>query len=165
MLPLIRFPRGSHVNDMAHPSKNFLRDGVLLRPCSRCGGAFPLHYYHDHSGGGKMAHCKSCGTAAVRKSYYKHHEVRRTEARDDQRKRKAPAKEFVDRIKNVCPCQDCRRPYPAVCMDFDHRPGLKKVDDISRLLTRPDDLCLELLKCDLVCANCHRVRTAERRNV
>jgi hypothetical protein len=66
------------------------------------------------------------------------------------------------------PCLDCGNKFPVVCMDFDHRdPATKN----PRLLTGMGVMQLthaeireELPKCDLVCANCHRIRTARRKN-
>lgn len=61
------------------------------------------------------------------------------------------------------PCVDCGGQFPPECMDFDHVRG-EKVGDISKmLLWTTEHLHDELAKCDLVCANCHRVRTHERR--
>lgn len=58
------------------------------------------------------------------------------------------------------PCMDCGGTFPSVCMDFDHRPGTVKRFSISqakgKLLA---DVVAELDKCDLVCSNCHRIRT------
>lgn len=63
------------------------------------------------------------------------------------------------------PCMDCGGSYPPCCMDFDHRPGEPKLGEISRVaamgLWAP--VLDELAKCDLVCANCHRIRTERRR--
>jgi len=49
-------------------------------------------------------------------------------------------------------------------MQFDHRPGTIKLGTISGdLRGRPRHVILdEIAKCDLVCANCHFVRTHER---
>lgn len=49
-------------------------------------------------------------------------------------------------------------------MEFDHVRGTK-VDSISRIVSGGCKLKLwkELPKCDLVCANCHRIRTVNRR--
>jgi len=47
-------------------------------------------------------------------------------------------------------------------MDFDHRPGEVKVGSIQKLMHNPEKLKAELLKCDLVCACCHRIRTFTR---
>lgn len=62
------------------------------------------------------------------------------------------------------PCADCGKRYPPVVMDFDHRPGERKFLHVSGFATSvSDELVLrEIAKCDLVCANCHRIRTFTR---
>lgn len=63
------------------------------------------------------------------------------------------------------PCADCGGEYPSFVMDFDHVRG-EKVASIAVLTyklaaTRAGlaRLVAEMAKCDVVCANCHRVRT------
>jgi hypothetical protein len=61
------------------------------------------------------------------------------------------------------PCMDCGVKYPPCVMDFDHVRGLKVsclgwMWDAAR-----DKVISEIAKCDLVCSNCHRLRTAVRR--
>jgi len=70
---------------------------------------------------------------------------------------------MVAELKNK-PCMDCGRRFPAVCMDFDHRPGEEKSFDISVTCNARtwDAVLAEIAKCDLVCACCHRLRTASR---
>lgn len=49
-------------------------------------------------------------------------------------------------------------------MDFDHREGEHKeyeLNRIDRMTTRA--ILSEIKKCDVVCSNCHRVRTYKRR--
>ena len=71
--------------------------------------------------------------------------------------------EWVDVLKESTPCMDCGGSFPAICMDFDHRPGTQKRRPIAAMragsLSR---LKREISKCDLVCANCHRIRTLGR---
>ena len=58
---------------------------------------------------------------------------------------------------------DCGESFPTYVMDFDHRPGERKVGIISDLMQGPlDRLFTEMAKCDVVCANCHAVRSAQR---
>ena len=80
-----------------------------------------------------------------------------------------------DKAKSV-PCQDCGGIFPPCCMDFDHREGEEK----HRRLTHKENgykkmptavgslstkaFLLEIKKCDVVCANCHRIRTEKRRD-
>lgn len=72
---------------------------------------------------------------------------------------------IVDAFKDV-PCKRCGIKYPPMVMDFHHRePGQKafsigkKVGSVSR--TR---LISEISKCDVLCANCHRMVDHEELN-
>ncbi len=61
------------------------------------------------------------------------------------------------------PCMDCDINYPPCVMDFDHRPGEIKRRNVGNLLTCSLEVIMaEIAKCDLVCANCHRIRTWKR---
>lgn len=74
---------------------------------------------------------------------------------------------LVDRMtafKEATPCVDCAARFPACCMDFDHR-GLDKHEEVGRLVARCrpwEVIAAEIDKCDLVCANCHRIRTQNK---
>lgn len=71
--------------------------------------------------------------------------------------------DYVDSVKQH-PCMDCGGTFPTECMDLDHVQG-DKVDSVSRLisLSRPmEEIQAEVAKCELVCANCHRIRTRKR---
>jgi len=51
-------------------------------------------------------------------------------------------------------------------MDYDHRPGLPKKANLTVLAKRGakrEVILAEIAKCDVVCANCHRIRTYERK--
>ncbi len=77
--------------------------------------------------------------------------------------RRATRLTLLARLKNR-PCSDCQGWFEPCQMDFDHRPGVVKVADIAWLKYRVSitTLLKEVDKCDLVCANCHRLRTNER---
>lgn len=64
------------------------------------------------------------------------------------------------------PCMDCDVQYNPWVMQFDHRPEEEKVADISKLVRGGSwkKLVDEIAKCDVVCANCHIMRTATRGN-
>lgn len=64
------------------------------------------------------------------------------------------------------PCADCGGVFPVCCMDFDHRDGTEKAYNLGSMFAHHysrELIQTELDKCDLVCANCHRVRTRNRR--
>jgi len=49
-------------------------------------------------------------------------------------------------------------------MQWDHKPGFEKLGDISADFwgRSRDDVLAEIAKCDLVCTNCHAIRTFSR---
>ena len=70
----------------------------------------------------------------------------------------------IAEIKEAHPCADCGNFFPYFVMDFDHVRGSKE-QAISRMIgCNIDRIMDEIDKCDLVCANCHRFRTHNRRN-
>ncbi len=63
------------------------------------------------------------------------------------------------------PCFDCLGYFHYSVMDFDHMPGYDKVFEISKRMYYPrHTIWEEIRKCELVCANCHRLRTWQREN-
>jgi hypothetical protein len=60
-------------------------------------------------------------------------------------------------------CFNCGGVFPACCYDFDHRVPLEKSFGVSEVShsnkVTMEELQKEVDKCDLVCANCHRIRT------
>lgn len=61
------------------------------------------------------------------------------------------------------PCLDCGGRFPLECMQFDHRPGETKLFNIGmRSTLARARLVAEIAKCDVVCANCHAIRTTGR---
>lgn len=70
-------------------------------------------------------------------------------------------REIVNELKNV-PCGDCGKRFPPYVMDFDHVRGEKSGGKggvaIGPNWTK-ERILAEAAKCDVICANCHRIRT------
>lgn len=94
-------------------------------------------------------------------------EYQKANAKDYARRSKeyrARRRALVAEMKDK-PCTDCGGRFPAVCMDFDHRDPSEKFLAVSVMVVRGISLkriLAEIDKCDLVCANCHRVRSEKR---
>lgn len=74
-------------------------------------------------------------------------------------------KDFVRRIKQDRPCTDCKIKYHYSQMDFDHLASKK--NNIAKLTNSAASIKTikeEIAKCELVCSNCHRLRTWNRMN-
>jgi hypothetical protein len=84
----------------------------------------------------------------------------RLDARRDNKRRP-----LLDKIKIERGCADCGYNAYACALDFDHLPGQVKNFTLSIAVywRKPlSDIEAEIEKCEVVCANCHRVRTANR---
>lgn len=53
---------------------------------------------------------------------------------------------------------DCGGRFPPECMDFDHRSD-KRINMGNLKVRDPEKIQQEAMKCDVVCSNCHRIRT------
>jgi hypothetical protein len=80
------------------------------------------------------------------------------------RERSKRIRESVYEYKRSKPCMDCNVQYPHYVMEFDHVRG-EKIANVADMINRNTTLRVweEIEKCDLVCANCHRLRTHARR--
>ena len=75
----------------------------------------------------------------------------------------AAEKLAVIRALRSQPCMDCGQSFPMCCMEFDHRGD--KVHNISNIHKKSWRVMrAEIAKCDVVCANCHCIRTYTRRS-
>lgn len=70
----------------------------------------------------------------------------------------------MDSLKEGHPCVDCGETFPPWVMHWDHLPGHLKINEISSMVGshRRALILEELAKCELVCANCHVMRTVVR---
>jgi len=69
-------------------------------------------------------------------------------------------REYVRNIKESNPCKDCGKKYHYSQMDFDHLNNKKQT--IARLASSEASIKTikqEIAKCELLCSNCHRMRT------
>lgn len=122
-----------------------------MKRCSKCKVEHPVSFFSRNktTADGLQFWCKTCSRQAIQPQ---------TETR------RAKLLELAKQFKNK-PCMDCGGQYPAVAMDFDHRPDEEKLFSITRAYMdnySDEEILAEIEKCDLVCANCHRVRTAIR---
>jgi hypothetical protein len=135
---------------------------VGSKRCSSCKRVLPTSSFHRRSAGdGFQAYCKEC-----RKTIDQDYFTRTREVRHEQiAARKQRLAQWSWGVKSAQPCADCGLRFHPAAMHFDHLPGAVKVDNVSDLVRtgRRRLAELEILKCDIVCANCHAIRTYIRR--
>ena len=73
-------------------------------------------------------------------------------------KRQDKRKWFYDEVLSKSSCLECGESHPG-CMDFHHRDPKTKSYNISDMIQKRFSnikILAELVKCDVLCANCHR---------
>lgn len=107
---------------------------------------------------GRLPHVTGdCASAEARKRH-----IRRTSA--GKAARIAERQKFIDAYKLAMGCEDCGyREHPRA-LDFDHLPGTAKRANVANLVMHAswDAVVAEVLKCQILCSNHHRIRTFER---
>jgi hypothetical protein len=125
------------------------------RKCVSCRATKELGYFYRAEGFalGHMDECKLC------------HGMRMERERRSSILDRNEAKRIVQDAKNR-PCMDCGGQFMPRAMEFDHVPERgDKLFNLSQVPTGADVTMIhrEMAKCDVVCANCHRARTAGRK--
>lgn len=101
------------------------------------------------------------GTTEANRKYYQANKERRAALNQEIRTRNYA---YVNSLKDNAECVDCGARYPYYVMDFDHLGDKEyNVSDMCRNMFSMDKLKAEIAKCEIVCANCHRIRTHTRR--
>lgn len=134
----------------------------MTKRCGKCWRVKPLSEFHRWKrGDGHQPWCKAC-----RKTYDAAYSARTLARRRERRaERKVEFDIWYAALKEAQACADCGGRFPAPAMQWDHLPGTEKLTDVANLVR---GLCKarvlkEIAKCELVCANCHAVRTVSRR--
>jgi hypothetical protein len=79
-------------------------------------------------------------------------------------KQKAHLAKYIREYKEKNPCADCKIHFPYYVMDFDHVRGRKQKNVMELIPTlSKKKIDEEIAKCEVVCSNCHRVRTHMRK--
>jgi hypothetical protein len=132
-----------------------------MKRCSKCGETKAHSEFHKYKrGDGFQPWCKSC-----RKEYDRAYNLRNQGRWSALKKaRKTERRRWLRDLKTNKPCTDCGRVFPPEAMEWDHLPGTEKLGELGTTLSqRSRKLILqEIAKCELVCANCHAIRTRAR---
>ena len=136
-----------------------------MKICSRCLKNKRLTSFYSRKTGKRLGEyyekCIECMKKRGRDYYSKNQKRQLKLALLRRKKAYLLKRKFIDKIKNV-PCADCKKRYSSYVMDFDHRSIDDKITDIGSMSSKNwslERIKKEIEKCDVVCANCHRIRT------
>ena len=103
--------------------------------------------------------CKQCHKIWRKQHYTDNKQYYVNKARRQQDKFKA----YIKTYKASNPCADCDKYFPSCVMDFDHlRDKAFLISKAHRIISSIVSLKKEMAKCELVCSNCHRLRSQTR---
>ena len=146
-----------------------------LKQCRRCKIDLPSEMFWENKTNkdGLQPYCKICQRAwrrewrAKYKEKYGEYDGKKYNQENGERfaqlksARIAKLYEWLNELKQA-PCTDCKQTFNPVCMDFDHLDGSAKIKGITKMVNETyskERIIQEIEKCELVCANCHRLRT------
>jgi hypothetical protein len=137
-----------------------------LKRCANCERFLsPVDFAYKYPQRGILqSYCKACQKRRSREHYLRNRVAYKVRiARNNQRVRAAN----LDRLHTYLSTQQCLdcgiRDLAA--LEFDHRDPALKVSDVSNMVQKGfawSTILSEIAKCDVVCANCHRRRTASQ---
>ena len=131
-----------------------------LRVCTRCKEPKALSEFTKKKAtkDGLNYRCKVCTRAMVKSHYDRNKKYYLDKARRNEKYRV----EYIRKLKDS-PCADCGKKYHYCQMDFDHIKGTKEFNIATEYKNISfARLNKELDKCELVCSNCHRLRTFKK---
>jgi hypothetical protein len=135
--------------------------------CTKCQIEKPEEefYWKDKTKGVRHKACKSCSSMSRNsKAHYEKYREEykaRTKARTEQLI-KENREQLIHYLTDKC-CVDCGEKR-SIVLQFDHRDPTEKRLDIANMIWRFkwNKVVQEIEKCDVVCANCHTIRTAHQ---
>lgn len=154
------------VEDGGIPRLSFKQDHAgstpvtATKPCAKC-GVEPRLSYHSY--------CRGCHQNSVESAVKNRKEPirRKWKWRSDyhkERYRKNRARLIEFKLSKGC--ADCGYRAHHAALQFDHLPGkLKKCSPVTLLGRGFMSAMKEIEKCDVVCSNCHSIRTWQRQQL
>ncbi len=139
----------------------------MKKTCTKCNVQKSLDLFSKRkkSKDGHSSWCRECFKVYWEKRYYQNHKHYRNSHNQSRNKiRKENARKVFEYLAEH-PCINCGESDPIV-LEFDHRDRVEKVGNVANLVNDGSwkRVMLEIQKCDVLCANCHRRKSAAEFN-
>jgi len=148
-------PAGEQPQDTAKPPAETESE---TRRCGRCRETLPVSAF-NRAGVGRQHWCRAC----FRDYFAARGDRHRNAVKAGRARRRDAARRHLRAFLEANSCADCGEDELLV-LELDHHPGAKRAS-ISVLVNDGPSIAKlekELERCDVVCVNCHRRRTARR---
>jgi hypothetical protein len=139
-----------------------------MRVCLKCGNKKKDtdFAWKSKTKGTRQSRCRAC-----KRTYNEFwYEANKTQQKSAVKERNTSLRIEASRLREEAknkPCHDCKGVFPSYIMEFDHRDPTTKTSCVSEIaahsLKALEMIRAEIQKCDVVCANCHKIRTHFRK--
>lgn len=124
----------------------------MEKTCNKCGLTKPVSEYHKaaRNSDGRFHTCKEC-----RKKYdFLYYKI--SNKKEKCLEYKTKGREKLKEYKSQLRCKYCGESEPVV-LDFHHKDQNKEYNIANKVVAYSwERLLVEIKKCEVVCANCHR---------
>ncbi len=132
----------------------------LERQCSLCQNTFPAtpEYFRIRSRNrGLEKVCKDCWREKLRA----YRQIKRQHGEHEINPRRYEIRKQLDEIKLARGCSHCGYNKHPAALDFHHLSEHEKIASVSSLFATLNlqKILAEVKKCEILCANCHRIET------
>jgi hypothetical protein len=118
--------------------------------------------WKNKAAGKRQSRCKECHNAYAKEHYSSNKEMYKSKAAKSRPALIEKGKAYVLEYLKNHPCVDCGNSDIRV-LQFDHKEALMgQGRRVGSYLNSWNKLKEEIAKCDVRCANCHMIRTAEQ---
>ena len=136
-----------------------------MKICTGCEEEKPLDdfYFRNREKGYRVSRCKAC-LSAQKAAAWASGNIKESNYAAKARRIKA-SQDYIWQTFLENPCADCGQTDPLV-LEFDHVRGTKKAD-LAKMVYQNfgiQAIIDEIAKCEVVCRNCHSIRTQTRAN-
>ena len=134
------------------------------KKCTVCKEVKPLDEFNRKSAAkdGLQSACRECSHARFKAYYDKDREAHRKAVKERNKKVTTTNRQKLYEYLSEHPCLDCGEDRPIV-LEFDHLRDKRM--GVARMVADSyswKEILLEIDKCEVVCRNCHHIRTMER---
>jgi hypothetical protein len=162
----VRFSLGALPSTYDDSSPGAELSEMPLKTCVTCGESrheveFAFRYQRlDH----RWGTCKECQKKQRKAWYERNKETHIANVNNNRKNLIQKGQQYVWDYLLLHPCVECGETDPVV-LEFDHVRGEKRmaVGDLARLGYGVETIKVEIAKCEVRCANCHRRKTHSER--
>lgn len=134
-----------------------------MKTCSLCKTEKPLGDF-ARKNQKFTSRCKTCNNEYFKKWYKSNQKTQITRVKENAKSRRDIAKQYVKNYLETHPCVMCGN-SDILVLEFDHlRDKTQTISSMIQESKSLDVIKAEINKCQVLCANCHKVKTHKEQN-